>query len=180
MLQELENKIANACSVQPLQMQFLVLYVPESLIADIASMLWLVVNKNMFRNVGPLAASALTPSQSDQSHNFLTAHHHTGESVPTKSCMHYHTALSSFITHETIIHFHGTEDNRLLLTLICPITLPVDSLDVLNWEKNVFVAYCNFDKMPYLSPLVSGTGKLTHRQQHLLGSQKGRLRQWSS
>ena len=41
-------------------MQFLVFDVPERLSADVASMPWLIVNKNVFRNVRSLTASAVT------------------------------------------------------------------------------------------------------------------------
>ena len=42
-------------------MQLFVLYVPERLAADVASMLRLVVDENMFRNVRPLAAPTVQP-----------------------------------------------------------------------------------------------------------------------
>ena len=57
MLQKLPHK-TTLCAL-PFQMQLFVLYVPERLAADVASMLRLVVDENMFRNVRPLAAPAV-------------------------------------------------------------------------------------------------------------------------
>jgi len=69
-------------------MQFLVLYVPERLSADVASILWLVMNKNMLGNVRPLTAPIYTFFNSESMNNFLTANQHNipGRQLSTMKC----------------------------------------------------------------------------------------------